>query len=57
MPDEGWSFFLEKIYFLVHSLVDVVPVFGMMDKLCCPFHCAGDMPRFIGVGSKVGTVL
>jgi hypothetical protein len=38
MPDKGWSFFAEEIYFLVHSLIDVVPVFGMKDKLCCPFH-------------------
>jgi hypothetical protein len=49
--------FAEKIYFLAHSLVDVVPVFGMVDELCCPFHCKGDVPCFIGVGSRVCTIL
>jgi hypothetical protein len=49
--------FVEEIYFLVHSCVDVVPVFGMVDKLCCLFHRKGDVPCFIGVGSKVGAIL
>jgi hypothetical protein len=59
MPDERLKLFAEEIYFLVHnSLVDVVPVFGMVDKLCCPFHRKGDVPCFISVGSKIGgTVL
>ncbi len=47
---------MEEIYFLVHSCVDVVLVFGMMDKLCCPFHCKGDVPHFIGVGSVAADI-
>ncbi len=48
---------MEEVYFLAHSLVDFVPVFDMMDELCYPCHCKGDVPRLISVGSKVGTVL
>jgi hypothetical protein len=59
-PSDAWQrleFFAEEICFMAHSLVDVVPVFGMVDKLCCLFHCKGDAPCFIGVGSKVDTIL
>ncbi len=44
---QGLELLTEEVYFLTHSIVDVIFVFSMMDKLSFLLHCEGDMPSFV----------
>jgi hypothetical protein len=47
---QGLELHTEELHFQMHCLVDIIPVFRMMDKLGCTLHYKQDILIFVFAG-------